>query len=228
LDEVIQWRCRDTVTVAHTSPYDHGADPTATRLMSDFRPFSERQLLKLSPEQLIAHHREARRPGRHDEARAALASHDVRLTFQRPTSSVVRRADTGGPYLRLIPDTVASVGPAARHIPIDAKYKRYSRKGVEAGDVAQSFTYAMGFAPPRAAGLPHGLIVYPSESGELERTPLVVRHHDGTALRRSWRNASSSCPALLMMSAPMDTDASSPVDLSSPRATKAYAVDVTR
>jgi DNA-directed RNA polymerase specialized sigma24 family protein len=41
--------------------------------MSDFRPLSERELLQLSPEELIAHHHEARRVGQQDAARAALA-----------------------------------------------------------------------------------------------------------------------------------------------------------
>ena len=41
--------------------------------MSDFRPLSETELAALSPERLIAYHHEARRLGRHDEARTALA-----------------------------------------------------------------------------------------------------------------------------------------------------------
>ena len=41
--------------------------------MSDFRPRTEAELAKLAPEELIAHHHEARRLGRHDEARTALA-----------------------------------------------------------------------------------------------------------------------------------------------------------
>ena len=40
--------------------------------MSDFRPLIETELLALTPEQLIAYHHEARRLGRHDEARTAL------------------------------------------------------------------------------------------------------------------------------------------------------------
>jgi RNA polymerase sigma factor (sigma-70 family) len=41
--------------------------------MSDFRPVDETELEALSPEKLIAYHHEARRLGRHDEARTALA-----------------------------------------------------------------------------------------------------------------------------------------------------------
>ncbi|MGH2823469.1 MAG: RNA polymerase sigma factor [Thermoleophilaceae bacterium] len=41
--------------------------------MSDFRPLTEPELAELQPEQLIAYHHEARRLGRHDEARTALA-----------------------------------------------------------------------------------------------------------------------------------------------------------
>ncbi|MGH2992787.1 MAG: RNA polymerase sigma factor [Solirubrobacterales bacterium] len=40
--------------------------------MSDFRPLTERELLALTPEQLIAYHHEARRLGQHNGARAAL------------------------------------------------------------------------------------------------------------------------------------------------------------
>jgi RNA polymerase sigma factor (sigma-70 family) len=41
--------------------------------MSDFRPLTESDLLARTPEELIAYHHEARRLGRHDEARTALA-----------------------------------------------------------------------------------------------------------------------------------------------------------
>jgi RNA polymerase sigma factor (sigma-70 family) len=41
--------------------------------MSDFRPLTETELAALSAEELIAYHHEARRLGRHDEARSALA-----------------------------------------------------------------------------------------------------------------------------------------------------------
>jgi RNA polymerase sigma factor (sigma-70 family) len=40
--------------------------------VTDFRPRSERELLELSPNELIAYHREARAAARHDKARAAL------------------------------------------------------------------------------------------------------------------------------------------------------------
>jgi DNA-directed RNA polymerase specialized sigma24 family protein len=40
--------------------------------MSDFRPLSQSELSRLSPEELIAYHHEARRLFRHDEARTAL------------------------------------------------------------------------------------------------------------------------------------------------------------
>jgi 5-methylcytosine-specific restriction enzyme subunit McrC len=109
----------------------------------------------------------------------ALKPLNVQLAFQRPTASVVRRADTGGQYLRLIPDTVATFGDGSVRLPIDAKYKRYSGKSLEPADVAQGFIYAAGLGPGPGAGLPQGLIVYPSESGSVEQTPLQVRHHEG-------------------------------------------------
>jgi DNA-directed RNA polymerase specialized sigma24 family protein len=42
--------------------------------MSDFRPLSENQLAALPTEELIAYHHEARRLGRHNEARTALGT----------------------------------------------------------------------------------------------------------------------------------------------------------
>ena len=56
------------------SPYDPSR-PQPTRAdaqMSDFRPLSENELSALSTEGLIAYHHEARRLGRHAEARTAL------------------------------------------------------------------------------------------------------------------------------------------------------------
>lgn len=98
------------------------------------------------------------------------------VDFQKQTGSVVRRAD-GRAYLKLIPDAVARVGRPAVAIPIDAKYKRYSAKGLSRDDVAQTFLYAMGLG---AKEQPHALIIYPAEGAALERTPLVVRHSDRT------------------------------------------------
>jgi hypothetical protein len=52
----------------------------------------------------------------------------------------------------------------------------------------------MRWASRRAApaGVPQALVVYPSESGNLERTPLVVRHRDG-----------SSCAGLTVLGVPI-------------------------
>jgi 5-methylcytosine-specific restriction enzyme subunit McrC len=109
----------------------------------------------------------------------ALAAHGFPLRFQKRTSSVVQRPD-GSAYLRLIPDALARIGQPPVDVPIDAKYKRYSNRKLDRDDIAQAFIYAAGLGATPDHGTPHALLVYPSESGELESTPLFVRHIDGT------------------------------------------------
>jgi 5-methylcytosine-specific restriction enzyme subunit McrC len=111
----------------------------------------------------------------------ALDTAGVRLGFQRPSRSVVRHAD-GRPYLRQIPDALAFAGEPAVAVPIDAKYKRYSNRAIDPGDVAQVFLYAHGFGPSPGQGLPQALIVYPSETARTEILPLSLQHVSGTAL----------------------------------------------
>ncbi|WP_432137734.1 McrC family protein [Streptomyces sp. bgisy154] len=51
-------------------------------------------------------------------------------------------------------------------LPVDAKYKRYDRYGVGAGDVHQLLTYSAGYTPGTA---PRSVIVHPSPSGPSHR-----------------------------------------------------------
>jgi 5-methylcytosine-specific restriction enzyme subunit McrC len=109
---------------------------------------------------------------------AALAQ-TAKLYFQRPSGSVIRRADTGALYLRQVPDALVRINSLGVTLPVDAKYKRYARRRVDAADIAQTFLYAHGFGPAPGAALPQALIVYPAESDQLEAMPLVVRHAAG-------------------------------------------------
>jgi hypothetical protein len=76
--------------------------------MSDFRPLSQSELSRLSPEELIAYHHEARRLFRHDEARTALGiliwgfQDRVRYWVSRTVPSHVDLIDR---YLRVLRET---------------------------------------------------------------------------------------------------------------------------
>ena len=69
------------------------------------------------------------------------------------------------------PDLLLSLpgsGTAQRVLlPVDAKYKRYDRHGVSAGDVHQLLTYSSGYAP---ADAPSAVIVHPQVGGHAHRT----------------------------------------------------------
>ncbi|GAA3051093.1 McrC family protein [Streptomyces glomeratus] len=55
-------------------------------------------------------------------------------------------------------------------LPIDAKYKRYDRRGVSAGDIHQLLTYSAGYTPAEA---PRAVIVHP-QPGEYARRTLRI------------------------------------------------------
>jgi 5-methylcytosine-specific restriction enzyme subunit McrC len=67
-------------------------------------------------------------------------------------------------------------GSQPRTLPIDAKYKRYDRHGIGAGDVHQLLTYASGYATD---GDPTALIVHPHPAKHTGRR-LVVDAPSGT------------------------------------------------
>lgn len=77
------------------------------------------------------------------------------------------------------PDLLLSLpGPDPAHrtlLPVDAKYKRYDRHGVNATDVHQLLTYSGGYAPVDA---PTAVIVHPQQGGHAQRT-LQVRGPKG-------------------------------------------------
>lgn len=52
-------------------------------------------------------------------------------------------------------------------LPVDAKYKRYDRHGVSAGDIHQLLTYSAGYTP---ADAPSAVIVHPQPGGYSRRT----------------------------------------------------------
>ncbi|MFJ4412240.1 McrC family protein [Streptomyces sp. NPDC088910] len=93
-------------------------------------------------------------------------------------TGITVRGDLGSPS-RFRPDVLLSLpGPdttAPSVLPVDAKYKRYDRHGVSAGDVHQLLTYSAGYA---SADCPRSVIVHPQTASHAHRT-LQVRGPDG-------------------------------------------------
>ncbi|MER7815654.1 PE-PGRS family protein [Streptomyces sp. NPDC096153] len=52
-------------------------------------------------------------------------------------------------------------------LPVDAKYKRYDRHGVGAGDIHQLLTYSVGYTPAEAT---RAVIIHPQPGGNARRT----------------------------------------------------------
>lgn len=92
-------------------------------------------------------------------------------------SGITVRGDLGSPS-RFRPDALLSLPgrePTARSLlPVDAKYKRYDRHGVSAGDVHQLLTYSAGYA---SADSPRSVIVHPRTGGHAHRTLQVRGPH---------------------------------------------------
>lgn len=103
-----------------------------------------------------------------------LADSRFGLEFQRRSGSVLRRSD-GRSYKSLIPDTLLKIPEESITLPIDAKYKRYSEKDVNPGDIAQVFLYAFGLWDPAAGPIRRAMIVHPSETGSVESQQIHVR-----------------------------------------------------
>jgi 5-methylcytosine-specific restriction enzyme subunit McrC len=93
-------------------------------------------------------------------------------------TGITVHGDLGGPS-RFRPDVLLSLpgrhATARSLVPVDAKYKRYDRHGVSAGDVHQLLTYSAGYA---SADCPRSVIVHPQIGGYAHRT-LDVRGPGG-------------------------------------------------
>ncbi|MGP4114425.1 5-methylcytosine restriction system specificity protein McrC [Streptomyces sp. 4N509B] len=87
------------------------------------------------------------------------------------TSGDLRRS-RGEADPAFIPDVLVRLpGDPPRFLPIDAKYKSYAGRRVEADDRHQLLTYIAGYSPPDA---PLAAVVYPSPEGERRRTLTVT------------------------------------------------------
>jgi 5-methylcytosine-specific restriction enzyme subunit McrC len=107
----------------------------------------------------------------------ALGPHGGRAVPGGSGAGITVRGDLGSastfrPDLLLSLPGLSGHGPAQRTLlPVDAKYKRYDRHGVNAADVHQLLTYSTGYA---SAGVPTAVIVHPQPSGHAQRA-LQVR-----------------------------------------------------
>jgi 5-methylcytosine-specific restriction enzyme subunit McrC len=89
--------------------------------------------------------------------RTCVQDDDTRVLGQPPDRSVLRSA--GRPYGTIRPDVLVRRGDSATAI--DAKYKRYEARSVDASDLYQLFVYSQAY--PGNTPPPRALLVYPSE-----------------------------------------------------------------
>lgn len=107
----------------------------------------------------------------------ALVPAGVGVDRQRSDRAVIRWADSGEDYQRIVPDLLLTTN-TGRTIPVDSKYKLYGDRKVDPGDVYQLFTYAFAYAAPGSA--PAATLIFPVEGDGYERGALEIRSHDAT------------------------------------------------
>ena len=103
-------------------------------------------------------------------ATEAAAPHGGHVVPSGGATGITVRGDLGSTST-FRPDVLLSLpgrAPSARTLlPVDAKYKRYDRYGVGAGDVHQLLTYGAGYTP---SADPRAVIVHPCSGGHSHRT----------------------------------------------------------
>ncbi|MDX2592283.1 PE-PGRS family protein [Streptomyces sp. WI03-4A] len=103
-------------------------------------------------------------------ATEAVAPHGGRPVPSNGKTGITVRGDLGSAST-FRPDMLLSLpGPGTHQhalLPVDAKYKRYDRHGVSAGDIHQLLTYSAGYTPVNA---PRAVIVHPQPGGYAQRT----------------------------------------------------------
>ena len=107
----------------------------------------------------------------------ALAPAGVGVDRQRGDHAVIRWADSGEDYQRIVPDLLLTMA-VGRTLPVDSKYKLYGDRKIDSGDVYQLFTYAFAYAAPGSA--PAAILIFPVEGDAYERGSLEIRSHDAT------------------------------------------------
>ncbi|WP_155058473.1 McrC family protein [Streptomyces blattellae] len=99
----------------------------------------------------------------------ATAPHGGRTVLSSGATGITVRGDLGSTSA-FRPDVLLSLPghdqSARTLLPVDAKYKRYDRYGVGAGDVHQLLTYSAGYTPSTG---PRAVIVHPCSGGHSHR-----------------------------------------------------------
>jgi 5-methylcytosine-specific restriction enzyme subunit McrC len=111
--------------------------------------------------------------------RRLLGSEWTHVEYQRRDSSIVWHETRNRSYASVIPDVLISrgSGPDLSWLPVDAKYKRYTDRKASPGDVYQVFMYSYAYGGAREDRC--GLLLYPSETGELIQDVLSIRDAEG-------------------------------------------------
>ena len=107
---------------------------------------------------------------------SALGPADYQLDSQAVQSSIIWDAIRNSPYARVIPDLlVRKRGGRGPSLAIDAKYKLYDERGIDSGDIYQTFLYAYALGQGNEERKPTALLVYPASRGEQVVTELEIR-----------------------------------------------------
>jgi 5-methylcytosine-specific restriction enzyme subunit McrC len=102
----------------------------------------------------------------------------LRVYQQRQDRSILWDAVSCKPYARITPDIlIERQGQEGVFLPIDAKYKLYNDRGIDPGDIYQTFLYAYAYGEHHAV-LPTAIILYPSSISCPSRV-LHVRRRNG-------------------------------------------------
>lgn len=109
----------------------------------------------------------------------------VMVEPQARNSIIQIQRDTGtfDPYSSVIPDLLVTIPDQGgqRRVPLDAKYKLYDKKKLQAADVYQAFVYSYAFG--RKDTTPVALLLYPSASGSSKTVLRVLAQADLRASR---------------------------------------------
>ena len=105
-----------------------------------------------------------------------------RVISQIPFWSVLWNVSSQRPYTNIVPDIVVERrGDSERKVAIDAKYKLYDERGIDSGDIYQTFLYAFALGGTASGGIPTSLLFYPATAGESRNTRLRIRRLSGGA-----------------------------------------------
>ena len=104
-----------------------------------------------------------------------------RVTSQIAFKSVVWNVSSQRPYANIIPDVVVERRGSDCRVPIDAKYKLYDERGLDQGDIYQTFLYAFALGKTASDGVPTSLLLYPATAEQPGSTRLRVRRLSGGA-----------------------------------------------